>query len=41
MAIGVNSTRRPRVNDVKVESGRYFYPNELDTCLIERHFAAA
>lgn len=41
LAIGINSTHRPTVNNVKIETGRYFYPNETNVCLLERHFANA
>jgi len=41
LAVGINSTHRPTVNDVKVESGRFFIPNETNTCLLEHHFATA
>ncbi len=41
VAIGINSSKHPTVNDIKVERGRYFYPGELNTCLVERHFASS
>jgi len=41
LATGINSTHQPTVNNVKIESGRYFRPDELNACLLEHHFAAA
>ena len=41
LAIGLNTSRRPRVNGVKIEDGRYFHSGEWNVCLVERHLANA
>lgn len=40
LAIGINSTARPRVNDLEIIDGSYFQSNESE-CLLEHHFASA
>jgi len=41
LAIGISSTRRSIVNNIQIESGRYFFSNESNVCLLEHRFAAA
>ncbi len=37
--IGTPKDRRPTVNDVKIEEGRYFKSSDKDVVLLEKHFA--
>jgi len=41
LIIGINSSRKPRVNDIVILDGEYFHDGDKNACILEQHIAKA